>query len=124
MEESEQGQWYSILEAADMLHKSERTVRRLIDNGELKTAMVDGVKKVWLNIETGETEADRLREDNAELKEQVKELIRQLGEKDNIMAQAQERHDTIIMSMNKQSQLLLEDKRGFWSRWRREKKNS
>ena len=111
--------WYGIVEAGKILGVSERTVRRRIGDKELKSEEIDGVIKVWLEVES-DTEADRLREEVAELKVQSAELIRQLGEKDRVAAEDRVRTDTIILQATRQTQLLLEDnRRSFWDRWRK-----
>jgi len=146
-----QDKWYTTEEAAQILGVSSRTVRRRIQSGQLPSKLEKGIRYVHINkediladiedagegqlgqtalLEELQSEVEYLREQVTELQgrlEQKDEYLQtELKRKDEQMAEASQRHDTIILQLTRQleqSQRLLEYHQDpWWRRWFRKKR--
>ncbi len=134
--------YLTLTEVAAKLNVSERTIRRRIDKGEIGAEKFDGKLMVVADSITELTEMDTyvnrdktslikelqqtvssLRRQVAALEEQLTDREAQLREKDadlrrkdEQMAEAGQRHDTVVMQMTR---LVEYHQQPFWRRWRR-----
>ena len=123
------GQWKTLKEAGEILGVSESTIRRRIKQGDIQSKVENNKRLIFIqevNQMTGQmteyahlkTENDRLLQENAELKEQLKHRDSQLQVKDEQIAEASHRHDTVVMQMTR---LVEYHQQPFWRRWRKQK---
>jgi len=121
METSDNGSWYSITEALERLNVSRRTLYDRINKEEL-TAKKEGRNRfVWLD-DTIETSTIR---HTKQSKDVIKQLELRLEYFQNRvetleleLSGQRQRHDTIILRMTDQNQLLLESvRKPFWRFW-------
>lgn len=134
--------YLTLTEVAAKLGVSERTIRRRIDKGEIGAEKLDGKLMVVADSITELTElgiyvnrdkaslikglqqtVSSLRRQVAALEEQLEDRNAQLREKDAYlrrkdeqMAEAGQRHDTVVMQMTR---LVEYHQQPFWKRWRR-----
>jgi len=110
----------TLTEAAQKIGKSEKTVRRLIQEGKIQAHKADGV---WCVTDLGEytasegespalirhlqTEVEYLRKENEDLRRQLED--------------SRMRSDTIILHLTESQRLIEDMRRPFWRRWRRRK---
>lgn len=117
-------EWITVRDAANLRQCAERTIIEWIKQGKLE-AKKDGRR--WLiRLDTSATTAADMPQDadlvgilKAELQEkneQISKLQEQLEKVRQDAADASERHDTILLQMTRQNQLLLEDKSQPWYR--------
>ena len=118
------GQWMPFGDAAKQLGVSESTLRRRIKTGLVKAKLEGRRRMVYVQIDrslTGQNDTmERLQAENERLWNTVKDLQKQLQEKDARHAQERERHDTIVLSLSQQlnrTRLMLDHKKESW--WRR-----
>lgn len=115
----------TLADAAMRLGKSERTVRRLIEEGKVKGRKIKGR---WVISDLGEEEMSapdgtmqalivQLRSENEYLRQENQELRQQLEE-------SRKRQDTIILQMTDQRRLLEDMRLPFWRRWRRRRQEA
>ena len=132
----------TISEAAQRVGKSESALRRAIKSKKLDAQMVNGkydlteealyaYAKPAKNIDApkrGAEEIERLREENETLRreledtrnkiEELQETVRQKDEAlrslEDRMADASQRHDTVVMQI---SRMLEYERQPFWRRW-------
>lgn len=131
------GQWKTLKEAGEILGVSESTIRRRIKQDDIQSKVENNKRLILIqevNQMTGQmteyahlkTENERLLQENAELKEQLKHRDSQLQVKDEQTAEASNRHDTIVLQLTRhleQSQRLLEyHEEPFYRRWFRRKR--
>ena len=136
--------WMSVSDAARVAVVSERTVQRRVNKGEYLTKTVDGKRVVRLSdtdnnevsqdvsqskiIERLEDDKQRLQKrveelsqnvedlqaDNRQLKEQLQRKDQQIENLQTQLADASQRHDTVVMQMSK---MLEYERQPFWRRW-------
>ena len=120
---NDNGSWYSITEALERLNVSRRTLYDRINKEEL-TAKKEGRNRfVWLD-DTIETSTIR---HTKQSKDVIKQLELRLEyfqnrvetlELELELSGQRQRHDTIILKMTDQNQLLLESvRKPFWRFW-------
>jgi len=127
----------TIAEVARLIGKNEQTIRRAIKSGKLRATMVDGRYEVderdipdslrdsqaivTDSQGVSHTDSQALVSEIVQLKRRISELEDRLKEKDRIIEEASQRHDTIVLQLTRQldqSQRLLEYHREpFWRRW-------
>lgn len=134
-------QWKTLKEGCEILGVSESTLRRRIKQGEFQSKIENNKRLVLIQelsqmtgqmtqsamVQYLQSENQRLLQENAELKEELKRKDAQLEErgedlrrKDEQMADASQRHDTIVMQLTRQlgdAQKALEYHKAPW--WRR-----
>lgn len=121
--------WYTVAEAARVLGVSARTVQRRIDKGEYESRKEQHNRMVL--IPNSDIDRDIDQDAVATLKQRIKELEAELEEvkkkhqedvnyyrqrldaKDEELAEASHRHDTVVMQM---SRLLEYHQQPFWRR--------
>ena len=121
--------WYTIAEAVGILGVSDRTIRRRIDKGELKTKLEGKVRYIHIDIMSStmpdemssrelinqlKSENERLVQQLSEKDRQIEGVQRQLEETQKDVAEASHRHDTVVMQMTK---MLEYHQQPFWQRW-------
>jgi excisionase family DNA binding protein len=132
----------TLTEVASKLGVSERTIRRRIDSGGIGAEKVDGKLMVVADSITELTELDThanrdntsrirelqqtvssLRQQVSALEDKLEDRDAQLREKDadlrrkdEQMAEAGQRHDTVVMQITR---LIEYHQQPFWKRWRR-----
>ena len=116
----------TVQEYAHKHNISERTVYRMLERGEISGQKVKGK---WTVVDNT-NEIDKLFDTNEQLVRQLREkqedieyLRSELSQANQTIADMQQRHDTIVMSLTKQLEnqtLMLEDMRNR-SLWRRVK---
>jgi len=122
--------WLTITEACHALGVSRRTIERRIKQGEIESELREGIRYVKLNIGADMSHElsynlAQLEVENARFKKEIEELrvsVRKLEDKlegkeedlrrkDEQMAEAGHRHDTVVMQMTK---LLEYHQQPFW----------
>lgn len=134
------GQWKTLKEACEILGISESTLRRRIKQEEIESKVEKNKRLVFIQESSQMTgqmteyamaqhlqnENERLLQESEELKEQLKRKDSQLQAKDEQMAEASNRHDTIVLQLTRQveqSQRLLEyHEEPFYRRWFKKRK--
>jgi excisionase family DNA binding protein len=118
--------WVSVKEACRLLDISESTLRRQIKQGIIRAEGEGRERRVAIEPGAEVTatmmpnELERLRKENEELREQVAWLKQKMDQRDEQMADASQRHDTIVMQLTRQlgdAQKALEYHKAPW--WRR-----
>lgn len=122
-------QWMTLQEAEKILGISERSIRRRVDAGKLKSKKEDGRRYVLVDMDAAVTETRQVHDPDAVSRLEVelevaKAEIRRLNDvmerKDTESAEASQRHDTIVLQLTRQlsdQQRLLEYHRERW--WKR-----
>ena len=124
MENMENEEWLSVKEAARIRKCTDANIRYLISNGKLDANKVDGKWLVRITEErqqkdtSSETQVSEviellkveLQDTKAELQE-AKERANRLEED---LRSASERHDTIVLQLSREKQLLLQDMTTPW----------
>jgi len=118
------GKWLTILEASQILRTSERTIRRHIKEGRIKSKLKNNKRLVLMdmtedhdqdhvNVEESKSQSglvEQLRSENQYLRSQVEGLQKELSG-------SRERSDTLILNLQRQleqSQRMLEAHRAPW----------
>ena len=137
-----EGEWLTISEAADAINVTERTVRRQISEGRIKSKLEDGRRLVFVDAEMLNSARsqesgviEQLRRENeylrqelgrrtseiANLHQQLRSRDEHLSRKDEQAEQARQRQDTIILQLTRQlensQQMLQYRRKSFWRRW-------
>ena len=119
METGDNGSWYSITDALERLNVSRRTLYDRINKEEL-TAKKEGRNRfVWLD----NTHEKSTIHHTKQSKDVIKQLELRLEYFQNRVETlelelSEQRHDTIILRMTDQNQLLLESvRKPFWRFW-------
>ena len=141
MSDKSSGNWYTIAEAVGILGVSDRTIRRRIDKGELDTKLEGKVRYIRIDsvsstmpddmssrelINQLKSENERLVQQQSEKDKQIENLQGQLEGTQKDVAEASQRHDTILLQLTRQlenQQKMLEyHQEPWWQRiWRRRK---
>ncbi len=110
--------WLTVAEAGHALGIAERTLRRRITEGKVKSKLENNRRLVFVEVqeEAGPEQAQ------SDMPEGTRELVDQLKQENEYLReelrQTRERSDTIILRLTQQNQLMLEDKRAsWWHRW-------
>ena len=129
METNDEGKWYSITDALDVIGISRGTLYDRINKGDLKSKKEGKNRWIWIDTTT-ETSNDTYdysyRNTNGsqsnivkELKEQVSYWKSQVEQKDKDLREQGMRHDATIFRILEQNQMLLETTKSkpFWKFW-------
>lgn len=124
-----EGKWYSITDALDVIGISRGTLYDRINKGDLKSKKEGKNRWIWIDTTT-ETSNDTYdysyRNTNGsqsnivkELKEQVSYWKSQVEQKDKDLREQGMRHDATIFRILEQNQMLLETTKSkpFWKFW-------
>jgi hypothetical protein len=120
----ENEEWISVKEAARIRKCTDANIRYLISNGKLDAKKVDGKWLIRITEEGQQKDASskaqvseviellkvELQDTKAELQE-AKERANRLEED---LRKASERHDTIVLQLSREKQLLLQDMTTPW----------
>ena len=121
--------WYTIAEAVGIFGVSDRTIRRRIGKGEIKTKLEGRTRYVFIDNASSTLPDDvssialieQLRGENDHLRQQVNDLQAQLKEERTRADEARERQDTLMLQLTRQleqSQRLLDYHQApWWRRW-------
>jgi len=122
--------WLTVAEACHVLGMAERTLRRHIQEGKIKSKLEKGRRLVLAEPAQSDMPGDmpetavlvdQLRTENEHLRKQVNELQDQLS-------QSNERHDMIVMQLTRQleqsQRLLSYHQAPWWRRWVRRGKQT
>ena len=100
------GKWVTVDGAAAILKVSTSTVRRRIENEKIESKLEDGRRLVWVSDDTQVSSRDEqliteLRTQNEHLRNQVEEKDKQIEKLQEQLAEASQRHDTVVMQLTK-----------------------
>ena len=128
---SNEGKWYSITDALDVIGISRGTLYDRIKKGELQTKKEGKNRWVWIDASTEkfiqDTNGNSYKNTNGsqvgivkELKEQVSYWKNQVEQKDKDLREQILRHDATIFRILEQNQMLLEATKSkpFWQFWK------
>ena len=128
---SNEGKWYSITDALDVIGISRGTLYDRIKKGELETKKEGKNRWVWIDASTEkfiqDTNGNSYKNTNGsqvgivkELKEQVSYWKNQVEQKDKDLREQILRHDATIFRILEQNQMLLEATKSkpFWQFWK------
>ena len=109
METSDNGSWYSITEALERLNVSRRTLYDRINKEELNAKKEGRNRFVWLD-DTIETSTIRHTKQSKDVIKQLELRVEYFQNRVETLELelSEQRHDTIILRMTDQNQLLLE----------------
>ena len=125
-----QGNWYSIVDALDVMGISRGTLYDRIKKNKLESKKEGKNRWVWINTSTeisnntydGSYKSLNGSQNNIvkELREQITYWKSQVEQKDNDLREQSIRHDTTIFRILDQNQNLLEAKTStpFWQFWK------
>ena len=125
-----QGNWYSIVDALDVMGISRGTLYDRIKKNKLESKKEGKNRWVWINTSTeisnntydGSYKSLNGSQNNIvkELREQITYWKSQVEQKDNDLREQSIRHDATIFRILDQNQSLLEAKKSapFWQFWK------
>lgn len=114
--------WVTVSEAATALNVSDKTIRRRVKQGKLE-AKLEGRRLLVKSDKDLDTVTDSVSKDEviADLRAQLDDLRHNIQDKDrqieNLqtqLAEASQRHDTVVMQITK---MLEYERQPFWRRW-------
>ena len=115
------GSWYSVADTLEKLNISRRTLYDRINKEELTTKKEGKNRFVWLD---GTIETSTIRHTKQtdgivkQLKSEVEYFKNKVETLELELSEQRQRHDTIMLKMTDQNQLLLQSvKRPFWKFW-------
>jgi len=127
--------WLTVADAGHALGMAERTLRRHISEGKIKSKMENGRRLVLVeeaesdmpkDMPMAEALLERIQTENEHIKQQLSEKDKQIEKLQGQLEATTERHDMIVMQLTRQleqSQRLLEfHKEPWYRRWFRRSK--
>ena len=114
--------WYSIVDSLDKLNISRGTLYKKIEREELTTRKEGKNRFVWIDdaVMKNQEESINYKNDDKEAHSQVRYLRARVEKLEVELFEERKRHDTIILSLTEQNQLLLHQntpKKPFWQFW-------
>ena len=114
--------WYSIVDSLDKLNISRGTLYKKIEREELTTKKEGKNRFVWIDdaVMKNQEESINYKNDDKEAHSQVRYLRARVDKLEVELFEERKRHDTIILSLTEQNQLLLHQntpKKPFWQFW-------
>ncbi len=114
--------WYSIVDSLDKLNISRGTLYKKIEREELTTRKEGKNRFVWIDdaVMKNQEESIKYKNDDKEAHSQVRYLRARVEKLEVELFEERKRHDTIILSLTEQNQLLLHQntpKKPFWRFW-------
>ena len=114
--------WYSIVDSLDKLNISRGTLYKKIEREELTTKKEGKNRFVWIDdvVMKNQEESINYKNDDKEAHSQVRYLRARVEKLEVELFEERKRHDTIILSLTEQNQLLLHQntpKKPFWQFW-------
>ena len=114
--------WYSIVDSLDKLNISRGTLYKKIEREELTTKKEGKNRFVWIDdaVMKNQEASINYKDDDKEAHSQVRYLRARVEKLEVELFEERKRHDTIILSLTEQNQLLLHQntpKKPFWQFW-------
>ena len=114
--------WYSIVDSLDKLNISRGTLYKKIEREELTTKKEGKNRFVWIDdsVMKNQESSIKYKDDDKEAHSQVRYLRARVEKLEVELFEERKRHDTIILSLTEQNQLLLHQntpKKPFWQFW-------
>ena len=114
--------WYSIVDSLDKLNISRGTLYKKIEREELTTKKEGKNRFVWIDdaVMKNQEASINYKDDDKEAHSQVRYLRARVDKLEVELSEERKRHDTIILSLTEQNQLLLHQntpKKPFWQFW-------
>ena len=114
--------WYSIVDSLDKLNISRGTLYKKIEREEFTTKKEGKNRFVWIDdaVMKNQEESINYKNDDKEAHSQVRYLRARVEKLEVELFEERKRHDTIILSLTEQNQLLLHQntpKKPFWQFW-------
>ena len=114
--------WYSIVDSLDKLNISRGTLYKKIEREEFTTKKEGKNRFVWIDdaVMKNQEESIKYKNDDKEAHSQVRYLRARVDKLEVELFEERKRHDTIILSLTEQNQLLLHQntpKKPFWQFW-------
>ena len=114
--------WYSIVDSLDKLNISRGTLYKKIEREEFTTKKEGKNRFVWIDDAVMENQeaSIKYKDDNKEVHSQVRYLRNRVEKLELELFEERKRHDTIILTLTEQNQLLLyqnTQKKPFWQFW-------
>ncbi|MAG87381.1 MAG: hypothetical protein CMB97_08465 [Flavobacteriaceae bacterium] len=125
---SDNGNWYSVVESLEKLSVSRGTLYDWIRKEELNTKKDGKNRLVWIDDSIIQKSTKPSTNENSELKSQIVYFRNKVDKLETELSEQRNRHDSIILTLSQQNQLLLhqqnqlllqneKEKKPFWSRW-------
>ena len=114
--------WYSIVDSLDKLNISRGTLYKKIEREEFTTKKEGKNRFVWIDASVMENQeySIKYKNDDKEAHSQVRYLRARVEKLELELFEERKRHDTIILTLTEQNQLLLHQntqKKPFWRFW-------
>ena len=114
--------WYSIVDSLDKLNISRGTLYKKIEREEFTTKKEGKNRFVWIDdaVMKNQEESIKYKDDDKEAHSQVRYLRARVEKLEVELFEERKRHDTIILTLTEQNQLLLHQntqKKPFWQFW-------
>ena len=115
--------WYSIVDSLDKLNISRGTLYEKIKREEFTTKKEGKNRFVWIDdsvMKKNQESYIKYKDDNKEAHSQVRYLRARVEKLELELFEERKRHDTIILTLTEQNQLLLHQntqKKPFWQFW-------
>ena len=115
--------WYSIVDSLDKLNISRGTLYEKIKREEFTTKKEGKNRFVWIDdsvMKKNQESYIKYKDDNKEVHSQVRYLRARVEKLELELFEERKRHDTIILTLTEQNQLLLHQntqKKPFWRFW-------
>ena len=114
--------WYSIVDSLDKLNISRGTLYEKIKREEFTTKKERKNRFVWIDDSVMENQESSIKykNDDKELHSQVRYFRDRVEKLELELFEERKRHDTIILTLTEQNQLLLHQntqKKPFWRFW-------
>ena len=114
--------WYSIVDSLDKLNISRGTLYEKIKREEFTTKKEGKNRFVWIDDSVMENQeySIKYKNDDKEAHSQVRYLRARVEKLELELFEERKRHDTIILTLTEQNQLLLHQntqKKPFWRFW-------
>ena len=122
MDTQDTSNWYSIVDSLDKLNISRGTLYEKIKREKLTTRKEGKNRFVWIDDAVMENQeaSIKYKDDNKEVHSQVRYLRARVEKLELELFEERKRHDTIILTLTEQNQLLLHQntqKKPFWQFW-------
>ena len=114
--------WYSIVDSLDKLNISRGTLYKKIEREEFTTKKEGKNRFVWIDdaVMKNQEESIKYKDNDKEAHSQVRYLRARVEKLEVELFEERKRHDTIILTLTEQNQLLLHQntqKKPFWRFW-------
>ena len=104
---SDNGNWYSVVESLEKLSVSRGTLYDWIRKEELNTKKDGKNRLVWIDDSIIQKSTKPSTNENSELKSQIVYFRNKVDKLETELSEQRNRHDSIILTLSQQNQLLL-----------------